>query len=195
LPSGHQLTNIIDGCVKTTRESQKELYTIYFGFSMAICLRYCQSKDDAIEIVNDGFLKVFNTINHFTPKFESVEASLMSWIKKIMVYTAIDHYRKYNKFNSNTEIDHIHNDLNDTSETSIDKMAFKEIIELVQRLSPTYRTVFNLYVLDGYKHEDIANELNISVGTSKSNLAKARANIKNMIKATNKKLYEQRTAV
>lgn len=195
MPSGHQLTNIIDGCVKTTRESQKELYTIYFGFSMAICMRYCQSKDDAIEIVNDGFLKVFNTIKHFTPKFESVEASLMSWIKKIMVYTAIDHYRKYNKFNSNVEIDHIHNDLNDTSETSIDKMAFKEIIELVQRLSPTYRTVFNLYVLDGYKHEEIAKELNISIGTSKSNLAKARANIKNMIKATNKKLYEQRTAI
>ena len=195
MPSGHQLTNIIDGCVKTTRESQKELYTIYFGYSMSICMRYCKSKDDAIEIVNDGFLKVFNTIKHFTPKFESVEISLMSWIKKIMVYTAIDHYRKNNKYNATLEMESVHYDMNDTSETSIDKMAFKEIIELVQRLSPTYRTVFNLYVLDGYKHEDIAKELNISVGTSKSNLAKARVNIQNMLKASNIKLHEQRTAI
>ncbi len=195
MPSGHQLTHIIDGCVKAKRESQKELYTIYYGFSISICMRYCQSKDDAIEIVNDGFYKVFKTIGQFTPKFESIDSSLMSWIKKIMVYTAIDHYRKNVKHNSNLEIDSVHYDLSDNSETSIDQMSYKEIIALVQKLSPTYRTVFNLYVLDGYKHEEIAKELKISIGTSKSNLAKARANIQNMLKATNIKLYEQRTAI
>jgi RNA polymerase sigma-70 factor (ECF subfamily) len=138
---------------------------------------------------------VFKTIGQFTPKFESIDSSLMSWIKKIMVYTAIDHYRKNVKHNSNLEIDSVHYDLSDNSETSIDQMSYKEIIALVQRLSPTYRTVFNLYVLDGYKHEEIAKELKISIGTSKSNLAKARANIQSMLKATNIKLYEQRTAI
>lgn len=195
MPSRQQLIDIINGCVKAKRENQKALYKLYYGFAMGICMRYCHNQDDAIEIVNDGFLKIFKTINNFSPKYENVEASIMGWVKTIMVYTSIDHYRKNSKNLLVDEIADIHFGLLDNSETSIDMMSYKEIIELVQRLSPTYRTVFNLYVIDGFKHEDIAKQLNISVGTSKSNLAKARANIQKMIKSTNINLYEQRRAI
>ncbi len=195
MPSRQQLIDIINGCVKAKRESQKEFYKLYYGFAIGICMRYCHNQDDAIEIVNDGYLKIFKTINSFSPRHENVEASVMGWVKKIMIYTAIDHYRKNLKNNLIDEISDVHFGLLDFSETSIDAMSYKEIIELVQQLSPTYRTVFNLYVIDGYKHEEIAKKLNISVGTSKSNLAKARVNIQKMLKTTNINLYEQRKAI
>ncbi len=195
MPSRQQLIDIINGCVTAKRESQKELYKLYYGFAMGICMRYCNSHDDAVEIVNDGYLKVFKTINNFSPRHENIEASIMGWIKKIMVYTAIDHYRKNNKNSLIDEIDDRHLHVSDNGESSIDMMSYKEIILLVQQLSPVYRTVFNLYVIDGYKHEEIAEELNISVGTSKSNLSKARANLQKMLIKTNLKLYEQGRAI
>jgi RNA polymerase sigma factor (sigma-70 family) len=195
LPTGLQLIEIINGCAKAKRESQKELYKLYYGFAMGICMRYCHWQDDAIEIVNDGYIKVFKTIDSFSPKYENIEASLMGWIKKIMVFTAIDHYRKNSKNLLVDQVDETHLHLEDTSEDVIDTMAYHEIIALVQQLSPAYRTVFNLYVIDGYKHEEIAAYLNITVGTSKSNLAKAKINIQNMLITANKKLYEQRRAI
>jgi RNA polymerase sigma factor (sigma-70 family) len=195
LPSGQRLIDIIKGCVKAKRESQREMYKLYYGFSMGICMRYCHNQDDAIEIVNDGYLKIFKTINNFSPRHENIEASIMGWVKKIMVYTSIDYYRKNYKNSLIDDIGEVQFSLLDASETSVDMMSYKEIIKLVQRLSPTYRTVFNLYVIDGYKHEEIAKQLNISVGTSKSNLAKARANIQKMLKITNINLYEQRKAI
>jgi RNA polymerase sigma factor (sigma-70 family) len=195
LPTGLQLIEIINGCAKAKRESQKELYKLYYGFAMGICMRYCHCQDDAIEIVNDGYIKVFKTIDSFSPKYENIEASLMGWIKRIMVFTAIDHYRKNSKNLLVDQVDETHFHVEDTSEDVIDTMAYHEIIALVQQLSPAYRTVFNLYVIDGYKHEEIAAYLNITVGTSKSNLAKAKINIQNMLITANKKLYEQRRAI
>jgi RNA polymerase sigma factor (sigma-70 family) len=195
LPTRLQLIDIINGCVKAKRESQKELYKLYYGFAMGICMRYCQNQDDAIEIVNDGYFKVFKTINSFNPKYENIEASLMGWIKQIMIFTSIDHYRKYSKNLLVDKIDDNHLAIEDTSESIIDAMAYSQIIELIQKLSPAYRTVFNLYVIDGFKHEEIAAQLNIAVGTSKSNLAKAKINIQNMLLKANNILYEQRRAI
>ena len=158
-------------------------------------MRYCHNPDDAIEVTNDGFLKVFKTIGNFSPKYENMEASLMGWMKRIMVFTAIDNFRKNNRYNNQLDIEDVHQDIKENAENSIDRMSYKEIIELVQKLSPVYRTVFNLYVIDGFKHEEIAAKLNITVGTSKSNLAKARVNIQKMLQATNIKLYEERRAI
>ena len=158
-------------------------------------MRYCHNPDDAIEVTNDGFLKVFKTIGNFSPKYENIEASLMGWMKRIMVFTAIDNFRKNNRYNNQLDIEDVHHNIKESAENSIDRMSYKEIIELVQKLSPVYRTVFNLYVIDGFKHEEIAAKLNITVGTSKSNLAKARVNIQKMLQATNIKLYEERRAI
>lgn len=147
---------------------------------MGVCLRYAHNDADAREIVNDGFLKVFKEIVGFAPSTADVEGSLKAWIKKIMIYTAIDHHRRNKKYDLQVEFtNEIYQQENHT-ENIIDRMSYNVIIEKIQKLSPGYRTVFNLFVIDGFKHEEIAKKLNISVGTSKSNLAKARASIQKL---------------
>jgi RNA polymerase sigma factor (sigma-70 family) len=195
LPNGQPLTAIVHGCAQQNRQSQKEFYKLFYGFGMGICMRYCSTHDDAVEIVNDGFLKVFKTLGVFEPRHNNYEASIMSWMKSVFIHTAIDHFRKNKKYNAVNELDDIHFEITEPAETSLDRMSYKEIYELVQKLSPVFRTVFNLYVIDGFRHEEIARQLNISVGTSKSNLSKARMNIQKMLKETNIHLYEQRKAI
>jgi len=191
LLTGQEIENIIDGCVKLQRESQKRFYTHFYGYAMAICTRYTSTEDDAMEIANDGFLKIFRELSTFVAKYEDVEASLKGWMKKIMVNTAIDHFRKNHKYQANVSIDENSFQAHDNGESSIDKISYEEILKIVQQLSPVYRTVFNLYVIDGFKHEEIAKKLKISVGTSKSNLAKARLNIQKMLQQSQKSLYGQ----
>lgn len=155
-------------------------------------MRYCNSKDDVMEVVNDGFLKVYKELAVFTPKYNNYEASLKGWMKSIFVNTAIDHFRKNKKNYLVADMQESHEELKEETETAIDKMTYKEILEMVQRLSPVYKTIFNLFVIDGFKHEEIAARLNISVGTSKSNLSKAKANIQKMLKEGAVKYYEQK---
>ncbi|HMG83836.1 MAG TPA: RNA polymerase sigma factor [Ferruginibacter sp.] len=192
MPEGSSVIHIVHGCAKADRESQKAFYKMFYGFSMAICMRYCNAKDDAMEVVNDGFIKIYRELHNFKPAYDNYETSLKGWMKSIMVNTAIDHFRKNNKKHFLVEINDDHLETIDIQETSIDKLTFKEIMDIVQRLSPGYRTVFNLYVIDGFKHEEIAQQLNITVGTSKSNLAKAKMNIQKMLKETEQSFYEQR---
>jgi RNA polymerase sigma factor (sigma-70 family) len=195
LSSINKLEHIIQGCIKANRDSQKQLYKLYYGFSMSICMRYSTNYTEAEEVINDSFLKIFKKVADFEPSHQSFEASFVGWIKKIFIHTAIDHYRKNSKTYTIPLLDDSHLEISERSASPIDNMSYKEILELVQMLSPTYRTVFNLYVLDGYKHEEISKQLNISVGTSKSNLAKARINIQKMLQQKNVKLYEQRKAI
>jgi RNA polymerase sigma factor (sigma-70 family) len=192
LTSGPDLVNIIQGCVNAKRESQKMLYQHYYGYSMGICMRYCSSEEDAEEILNDGFLKVFKALDSFNPQFSDIEASFKGWIKRIMINTAIDHLRKNNKRFLVVEIFDNHFNIADETETSIEKMTYQEILAVVQKLTPVYRTVFNLFVIDGFKHEEIAEQLKITVGASKSNLSKARMNIKKMLQETDVRYYEQK---
>jgi len=186
------LLHIIQGCIKANRDSQKLFYQLYYGYSMGICMRYCSNTDDAAEIVNDGFLKIFRALDSFNPKYSDIEASLKGWMKRIMINTTIDHLRKHNQRFLVVELFDNHFNIADETETAIDRMTCMEILEVVQRLSPVYRTVFNLFVIDGFKHEEIAEQLNISVGASKSNLSKARANIKKMLQETATNYYEQK---
>jgi RNA polymerase sigma factor (sigma-70 family) len=155
-------------------------------------MRYCSDTDDVAEIANDGFLKIFRSLNTFNPKYSDVEASLKGWMKRILINTSIDHLRKNRQHLMVAEIFDNHINIADQIETSIDQMAYKEIIAVIQKLSPVYRTVFSLYVIDGYKHEEIAQQLKISVGASKSNLSKARSNLKKMLQETDIKYYEQK---
>jgi RNA polymerase sigma factor (sigma-70 family) len=181
-----ELHIIIRGCISLNRQSQKAFYTRYYSFAAAICMRYTNNQDDAVEMVNDGFLKVFRELYNFKPVFENEEISLKGWMKRIMINTAIDYYRKYNK--NQLQIaghEDAANNIAYKGETSVDKLSYDEILELVQQLSPAYRTVFNLYVIDGLSHDEIAGQLGISSGTSKSNLAKARMNLQKMLEKRN----------
>ena len=145
-----------------------------------------------MEVVNDGFLKIYRELPNFKPAHNNFDASLKGWMKTIFIHTAIDNYRKNKKNYLVGEMEDAHFEMADAQETAIDKMSYVEIIEMVQRLSPVYRTVFNLFVIDGFKHDEIAAQLGITTGTSKSNLAKARANIQKMISESLISNYEQR---
>jgi RNA polymerase sigma factor (sigma-70 family) len=186
------IANIVQGCVDAKRESQKAFYRSFYGFAMGICMRYCNTENDAMEVVNDGFFKIFRELRNFSPRYDNYEASIKGWMKSIFINTSIDHFRKNHKIQFTADINDNGMEITDTGQSAIDKMSYKEIIEITQKLSPVYRAVFNLFVIDGFKHEEIAKELNISVGTSKSNLAKARANVQKMIKEATTNYYERR---
>lgn len=185
------MLHIIQGCLKANRDSQKQFYELLYGYALSICMRYCINQEDAIGILNDGFLKVFKSLHTFKPRHSDTEASLKGWFKRIMVNTAIDYLRKNHHRFLIVEISDQQYDISEPVETAIDNMTYKEILTVVQQLSPVYRTVFNLYVLDGYKHEEIAKQLRISVGASKSNLSKARTNIKKMLQQSGFEYYDK----
>lgn len=153
---------------------------------MSICDRYTSRDEDASEILNDGFLKIFKEIHHFKPTYADVVSSFKGWLRKIMVYTAIDHFRKNNKHQNITELDTAIIHLPAENETAVDKISYDEIIRFIQDLSPAYRTVLNLFVVEGFSHEEISKQLEISVGTSKSNLAKARKQLQKILFRQNK---------
>lgn len=169
-----ELIACIEGCRQNNRNSQKKMYTSFYGFAMSICFKYTNKKEDAVEIVNDGFLKIFKTIYHYEASFADLASSFTGWLKKIMIHTAIDRFRKDKKLQFVDELGDEGGDISYDGEDVIDKLSHDEIMKAVQNLSTGYRVVFNLYVIDGMTHKEIGQYLNIAEGTSKSNLAKAR---------------------
>ncbi|MGX5818181.1 RNA polymerase sigma factor [Chitinophaga lutea] len=171
----HDISEIIEGCRERKRASQEALYRQFFGYAMAICLRYVQGKNEATEILNDGFLKIFNHIHSYDPS-----RPFKSWLSKIMANTAIDYLRSRKKISFAEDITQAY-DLGTADDTAMDKLSYDEILQLVQNLPPAYKTVFNLYVMEGFQHQEIAAMLRISEGTSKSNLFKAKRILKEKI--------------
>ena len=142
---------------------------------MGICKRYSISDFEAADVLNNGFLKIFNNIDKYDPA-----KPIKAWISKIIVNTAIDHSRANLRFTTYDDISEYEHQ--GTEAIVYEQMAYKELLMLVQSLSPSYRVVFNMYAIDGYTHDEIAKTLNISVGTSKSNLFKARQRLQEMIR-------------
>lgn len=176
-----ELTEHLEGCVRNSRESQKIIYSSFYGYAMAICSRYAGNQEDAVEILNDGFLKIFKELHHYKPAYADSSASFKGWLRKIMVYTSIDHFRKNKKHLVNGQVDPSQLQIASKTEDALDKITHDEIIQAVQRLSPAYRTVFNLFVIEGLSHDEIAEKLGISTGTSKSNLSKARMHLQRIL--------------
>lgn len=181
-----ELNTHIRGCALNQRESQKKLYNSFYGYAMSICDRYTGKEEDACEILNDAFIKIFKEIHHFKPAYADVVSSFKGWLRKIMVYTAIDHFRKNHKFQNVVEIETAIIHMPVETETAFDKISYDEIIRFIQQLSPAYRTVLNLFIVEGFSHEEIAGQLGISIGTSKSNLAKARKQLQKILYQQNK---------
>lgn len=186
LLSAKELNDLIRGCTLNERESQKKIYNSFYRYGMSICDRYTERKEDAIEIFNDSFLKVFKEIYRYKPAYADEVNSFKGWIRKIIIYTAIDHVRKNNKHYFTAEIETTLIYLPEREESAFDRISYDEIIRAIQHLSPGYRTVLNLFIIDGFSHEEIAEKLQISVGTSKSNLFKARQQLQKILKNDNK---------
>ncbi|WP_234988630.1 RNA polymerase sigma factor [Hymenobacter daecheongensis] len=176
------LTALLAGCRQAERGCQRRLYLLYYSFAMGICLRYTHTRDEAMEAVNDGFLKVFSSLTRFDMTRHELAGSFRGWLKKIMIHTAIDHYRSQQKHQHQEELNDTAYARLDGGHTALDTLAYDELLALIRQLSPAYRTAFNLYVIDGFTHEEISQQLGISVGTSKSNLSKARAHLKELLK-------------
>lgn len=180
--TGEQLEKILSGCRTNCRAAQKELYNNYYGYAMSIALRYSACDDNAVEMINDAFLKIFTQVKNFTTRYDNILASFTGWLRKVVIYSCIDHLRKYNKnpLSASLEIEHsVHSNAGENAE---DILQYKEIIKCVQQLSPVYRAVFNLYVIEGFSHAEIAKKLNISDGASKSNLYKAKQNLQRLLR-------------
>lgn len=169
-----ELFKLIEGCKNHKRLAQKELYKNYFGYSLKICLRYANNKDEAIELVNDGFMKVFTKLNLYDKNHP-----FKPWLGKIMINTAIDYYRQHIKKTKMEDIEKV-NELS-AEENILANLQYNDLVMLIQKLSITYRTIFNLFVIDGFSHAEISEKLSISEGASKSNLFKARQQLKKII--------------
>ncbi|WP_235917406.1 RNA polymerase sigma factor [Hymenobacter busanensis] len=183
------LLAILAGCRRAERASQRQLYTRYYSYAMSVCLRYTRTRDEAMEAVNDGFMKIFRDVARFDVTKHELSGSFRGWLKRIMIHTAIDHYRATEKHQHQQDLADVANYHPEEGATPLDSLAYDELIQLIQRLTPGYRTVFNLYVIDGFTHEEIAQQLGISVGASKSNLSKARAHLKAMLLKTTHHVY------
>ncbi len=177
------IKNILAGCIKRDPKFQKILYERYYGYALKIVFRYIYRYDKAVDVVNDSFIKFFNKIDFYkTDHDRDDERMLMAYIKRIMINTAIDELRKGKMTPEIGGIpDHVW-DIPDASENAEQMILYKDLILLVKELPPQYRSVFNLYVIDGFNHLEIADILKIPIGTSKSNLSRARLLLQQNIK-------------
>ncbi len=171
LPLGYEEQDFIRACVRRESWAQQLLYEEFYGPMMALCLRYAGSQEDALDILHEGFIKIFRNIGKYQP-----DTSLPAWIRRIMVNTAIDFYRK--SIRRRTEDIEAAFDLSDDEADAVSKCSEKQILDAIQQLTPVYRAVFNLYVIEGYSHKEIASLLSITESTSRSNLVKARLKLK-----------------
>jgi len=172
----------MEGCLINDHKCQKKLYERYYGYALKIVFRYLYRYEKAVDAVNDGFVKIFRSFKKFecTEK-EHLEKIWMGWVKRIMINTAIDELRRSNMMPEIGGLpDHIWQ-LQDKSQGADQNLLYKELICQVKKLPPSYRVAFNMYIIDGFSHQEIAEKLGISVGTSKSNLAKARMQLKKFI--------------
>ena len=148
---------------------QEELYNRFAPKMYAVCLRYANNSNDAQDLLQEGFIKVYRNLHRFR-----AEGSFEGWIRRVFINSSIEHFRKKSAQLS-TVSDKEENTIENTDISALDSLAEKDIILLIQELSPGYRTVFNLYVVEGYSHREIGELLGISEGTSKSQLARAKA--------------------
>lgn len=169
---------LIQRCLNNDVLAQNELYRRFAGKMMGVCMRYAKNRDDAKDILQDAFVRVYLNLKSF-----KAEGSFEGWIKRIMINTAIKHYRKNLKFVNNVDIETAYtvgfdNDI-------IGKMGVDELMAKVQTMPEGYRTIFNLYIVEGYQHNEIGELLGIAEGTSKSQLARARNYLIKLIKGNN----------
>jgi RNA polymerase sigma factor (sigma-70 family) len=159
---------LIAGCKAGKRDLQKALYTRFSAKMLGICLRYTKNREEAEDVLQDGFVKVFQHL----PQYAGA-GSFEGWIRKIMVNSALEHLRKKKIVYSQTDIQNLEDDCHLDAEV-MSKIAVQDLLSMIRELSPGYQVVFNLYAIEGFPHKEIAAMLDISEGTSKSQLARAR---------------------
>lgn len=174
------LSDLLAGCLRNHRRSQELLYRQFYGYAMSVCLRYAPTREGALEVLNDGFLKVFTRLEQYDPA-----QPFKGWLRRILINAALDHYRQEVRHHHFEDVERAGLTIMSESADAHSQLVHEELLGLIQQLSPAYRLVFNLYVMDGFTHDEIAGQLGISVGASKSNLARARENLRVYLKQLN----------
>ncbi|MFT5164998.1 MAG: RNA polymerase sigma factor (sigma-70 family) [Saprospiraceae bacterium] len=167
--------DLFEGCLKGESNCQKALYEQYKVSLFRVCLRYAKDRMEAEDMLQDGFIKIFSDLHQF-----SFQGPLGGWMRKVVVNVALQHIRKNKKFQHSVELEHISNE-HQTDEMATTNLNTQALTKLIQNLPVGYRTVFNLYVIDGYSHKEIGEMLNININTSKSQLSKAKASLRNIL--------------
>ncbi|GAC1424484.1 MAG: sigma-70 family RNA polymerase sigma factor [Chitinophagaceae bacterium] len=168
--------NVLEGCIKNDRKAQELLYKQFYSVMIGICMRYTRNEEDAMEVLHNGFLKVYRHLG----TYDSGKASLYTWIKTIMVNSAIDFIRARQKFKNQVELKDTH-EAGSIDNQAIQRMGSAELLKLIQKLPMATQTVFNLYIIEGYNHREIGDILGISDGTSKWHLSEARRQLKQLL--------------
>lgn len=168
---------LVEGCLKNDRKTQEVLYRKHFSVMMNMCMRYTKDRDQAMEIVNDGFLKVFKKIDKF-----SFKGSLEGWIRRLVFHSLSDYFKKNSKY-----LQFLVFEERETAyqSTQLERMYVEDILKMVEYLPPASKRVFQLYAIDGYTHVEISKNIGISVGTSKWHLASARTKLKQVLATQN----------
>jgi RNA polymerase sigma-70 factor (ECF subfamily) len=184
------LKELISGCIKNDRRSQEELFKLFYGKMLGVCMRYARDRDTAEEMLQEGFIKIFDKLEAFDYK-----GSFEGWMRRIVSNTAIDNIRKSKKNPLLTDNDEDFklggsDPMVENEELQFVGLKAEIALEAIQNLSPAYRAVFNLYVMEEYTHKEIAEILGISEGTSKSNLSKAKMNLQRTLKEKFEKIED-----
>lgn len=167
--------HIIRGCLKGDSESQRALYEHFKVPMFRLCLRYAKDRPEAEDLLQDGFIQVFSDLHQY--KFNG---ALGGWIRRVIVNVALQHIRRNKRMFPTVEIESIADDYQ-TDEDVFSNLGVKALTKIIQQLPPGYRAVFNMYVIEGYSHKEIAAKLNFTVNTSKSQLSKAKAMLRRML--------------
>jgi RNA polymerase sigma-70 factor (ECF subfamily) len=165
-----EIKNIINGCLKGSRRDQELLYRRHASKLYAVCQQYSGNDEEARDILQEGFIKIFENLVHY--KFEG---SFEGWVRRIMVNTALEKYRSRHNLYRVDDIDQIEEVDADPGNDDLAGLGALDLLGIIRELPPKYRMVFNLYAIEGYSHKEISNMINISEGTSKSNLSRARS--------------------
>jgi RNA polymerase sigma factor (sigma-70 family) len=180
----NKMEDIIKECLNNDRKSQKILFDTYAGRLMAISCRYMGNEEEANEVLQEGFIKIFNKL----PTYD-FRVDVWFWMKRVIINTALDklRYRKKDRKTISSGDDNLfkttdHDEIHDFESDQNQQVSAQLITEAISKLSPMYRMVFNLYVIEDYSHAEVAKELGISEGTSKSNLFKAKAKLRKLLK-------------
>lgn len=170
---------IIADCVKGKERAQKALFDLYSRKLMGICLRYASDHDEAQDMLQDGFIKIFQKLGSFNS-----DGSFEGWLRRTMVNTCLDHLRRTKNLRLNVNIDSV-GYLEPVRETATSKLATEELLKLVQALPTGYKTVFNMFAIEGYSHREIGEALGISENTSKSQFRKAKLHLQQALEELN----------
>lgn len=183
MSSGKELKDLIRRCREGNSFAQEQLYKMFYGCMMNVCMRYTKSSDDALEVLNTGFLKVFQNID----KYKGEGEYLLNWIRKIMVNTALDKLRFEKNRYSNTVPLNLNSDTHYVDNDAVSNLGEEDLFRLIRELPSASRSVFNMYVFENYNHKEIAEKLNISESTSQWHLLNARRILMNKITNLNNK--------